>query len=311
MRSQLSCPSHLPGGALQQSRCMDFNAYLTTLPPEQLTSLYDSPWTCQAVLRSLPPLAQHYVLQLLFLEQPIPASWLTSIVHEHKAKHSQHQIQLLSKLNVLHQSGGGANAAKTGTVQLEKTFQSNLQQSVVNPASLGHQATPVNDTQKDTAAAAVASVHAFGEAQWQAVLLAMVDGRRASLKVHAKLPPLNVKQLFEGAQLTDEAAELTDAGFKFLFLDVYSQLWQLLQRYLEQRSQGSGESLAHALSFLLQLSFRKVRLLSAQNFHLQDALRLCCMPICCAPGVQCYTVSTYQRSESSMREVTLQSYHAW
>ena len=51
---------------------MDFSAYLSELGSEQLDRLYDSPWTCQAVLRSLPPLCQHFVLQHLFLAAPLP-----------------------------------------------------------------------------------------------------------------------------------------------------------------------------------------------------------------------------------------------
>ena len=51
---------------------MDLVAYLAQLPPIKLTSLYESPYTCQAVMRSLPPLAKQYVVRLLFLDAGVP-----------------------------------------------------------------------------------------------------------------------------------------------------------------------------------------------------------------------------------------------
>jgi hypothetical protein len=122
--------------------------------------------------------------------------------------------------------------------------------------------------------------------QWQKVLLALVNGRKASLKPHASLTPLDIRTIFRSAGLIDDSHKLTDLGFHFLFLDVYSQLWKLLQQYLMQLQASPEQSLADALSFLLQLSFRKVRSLlppvsAQQSFeHRLPILSLCgrCMP---------------------------------
>jgi transcription initiation factor TFIIH subunit 4 len=51
---------------------MDLITYLEALPPVKLSRLYDSPFTCLAVLRSLPPLAKQYTLRLLFLDSGVP-----------------------------------------------------------------------------------------------------------------------------------------------------------------------------------------------------------------------------------------------
>jgi transcription initiation factor TFIIH subunit 4 len=42
-------------------------AYVQELTPDRRDGLWDSPWTCQAVLRALPELAKHYVMRLLFV----------------------------------------------------------------------------------------------------------------------------------------------------------------------------------------------------------------------------------------------------
>ena len=47
---------------------MDLVGYLETLPQEAVARLYTSSWTCQAVLRGLPPLAKLYGLRMVFLE---------------------------------------------------------------------------------------------------------------------------------------------------------------------------------------------------------------------------------------------------
>lgn len=104
--------------------------------------------------------------------------------------------------------------------------------------------------------ATVAECNAYGEQQWQTVLLSLVEGRRGSLKPHKQLSGLDVNSLFYEAGLLDHG-DLTEEGFQFLFTDLYSQLWLLLQHYLSHSAQQSGSLFANALSFLLQMAFRK------------------------------------------------------
>ena len=52
---------------------MDFVYWLEALPAATVGKLYGSQWACQAVLRSLPPLAKQYVARMLFVETPIPS----------------------------------------------------------------------------------------------------------------------------------------------------------------------------------------------------------------------------------------------
>jgi len=106
--------------------------------------------------------------------------------------------------------------------------------------------------------ATVAECNSYGEQQWQRVLLSLVEGRRGSLRAHRLLSGLDVHTLFFEAGLLD-SGDLTEDGFQFLFTDLYSQLWLLLQHYLSHSAQQSGSLFANALSFLLQLAFRKVR----------------------------------------------------
>ena len=232
---------------------MDFSAYLTTLPPDQLTHLYDGPWTCQAVLRSLPPLHQQLVLRLVFLAAPVPSSQFEAGVSAAASADFVSAVTSLTALRVLKPRGPGSQS-----YALTPEFQSRLQQSILNPVSLGHH--PRSASPARPAPTASADGDQFAAAQWQAVLLALVDGQRTRLKAHSSLPPLDMRRLFVAEGLLDDIdAELTADGFKFLFKDVYSQMWQLLQQYLKLGSTEESHTQADALAFLLQLSFRQVR----------------------------------------------------
>jgi hypothetical protein len=57
-----------PGAAADAAAFQSLNltSYVSTLPPATRSELYASPWTCQAIFRELAPLAQQYVLRLLY-----------------------------------------------------------------------------------------------------------------------------------------------------------------------------------------------------------------------------------------------------
>lgn len=133
-----------------------------------------------------------------------------------------------------------------------------LRRALVNPASLAQ-----DHQQPKIQAATKEECKEHAKSQWQKVLLALVEGTNTPLRPHKDLPGLGIKKLLVVSGLLDEVGELTQAGFKFLFTDLYSQLWLLLQHYLTQSSREEGTQLASALSFLLQLSSRKVRNLNA------------------------------------------------
>eukprot|EP00955_Chlamydomonas_euryale_P026371 278381-Chlamydomonas_euryale.AAC.13 len=56
-------------------------SYVETLPPDIRDKLFESPWTCQAVLRSLQPLAKQYILRLMWIERPVlQGTWTLAAV---------------------------------------------------------------------------------------------------------------------------------------------------------------------------------------------------------------------------------------
>ena len=96
---------------------MEFSRYLKGLPSEQLTVLYQSPWTCLAVLRSLPSLPQQVALRLLFVDKPISDSLLRSFIKSQYAEKCSNSLQMLEELQVVQKVDGNS-------WQLEPTFRS-------------------------------------------------------------------------------------------------------------------------------------------------------------------------------------------
>ena len=80
---------------------MDFVYWLEALPAATVGKLYGSQWACQAVLRSLPPLAKQYVARMLFVETPIPSSKPTSSPLSVKGSKKESQYQILLSPHVM------------------------------------------------------------------------------------------------------------------------------------------------------------------------------------------------------------------
>ena len=55
---------------MERTRAMAsaFVGFLSDMNSRQINHLYQSPWACLSVLRSLPPLAKHYVMRLIYVD---------------------------------------------------------------------------------------------------------------------------------------------------------------------------------------------------------------------------------------------------
>ena len=58
-------------GGEQQLRLRDIYSFLASQPEIVLKSLFESPLTCLAIFRILPPLARQYVLRMLYLTKAV------------------------------------------------------------------------------------------------------------------------------------------------------------------------------------------------------------------------------------------------
>ncbi|KAM3959470.1 general transcription factor IIH subunit 4 marionette [Aphomia sociella] len=228
-------------------QCKDLHEYLKSRSPQFLETLYNYPTICLAVYRELPELARHFVIRLLFVEQPVPQAVVTSWVSQAYAKEQSKACEALSELSVWQEAPipGGMPGW-----MLAQSFKKNLKVALLGggrPWSMSSSLEP------DGKARDVAFLDAYALERWECVLHYMVGSAQTEgISADAVRILLHAGLMTRDAE--DGSAVITRAGFQFLLLSTAKQVWLFLQHYLhtaEKRSLSAAECLA----FLYQLSF--------------------------------------------------------
>jgi hypothetical protein len=76
-------------------------SYFEQLPVDSVLELYGDSATCQAVFRNLPPLAQHFVMKMLFLTKAVKLETVWNWTIDDKFSKTKHELAL-QKLIDLH-----------------------------------------------------------------------------------------------------------------------------------------------------------------------------------------------------------------
>ncbi|KAG8039152.1 hypothetical protein G9C98_003459 [Cotesia typhae] len=236
-------PNLLRSSALE---CKDLHEYLKSRPPEILNRLYHNPPICLAVFRELPTIARHYVMRLMFVEQPVPqaviASWCSKL---HSDDHRK-VVQVLNELNVWKEASiPGGMPGWT----LNSTFKKNLKIVLIGG---GKPWTMSNQMETDNKPRDEAFLDSYAIQRWECLLHYMVGSSdqqgisadAVRILLHAGL--MN--------QESDGSPVITKAGFQFLLLDTASQVWYFILQYLDT-IEARGLDLVECLTFLFQLNF--------------------------------------------------------
>lgn len=243
-KSSKSSSNLNPSPTLQ---CKDLHEYLKSRSPQFLETLYNYPTICLAVYRELPELARHFVIRLLFVEQPVPQAVVASWVTQTHAKEQSKACEALSELSVWQEAPipGGL----PGWL-LSQSFKKNLKVALLGggrPWSMSSSLEP------DGKARDIAFLDAYALERWECVLHYMVGSAQTEgISADAVRILLHAGLMTRDAE--DGTAVITRAGFQFLLLSTAKQVWLFLQHYLhtaEKRSLSAAECLA----FLYQLSF--------------------------------------------------------
>ncbi|XP_004926208.1 general transcription factor IIH subunit 4 [Bombyx mandarina] len=228
-------------------QCKDLHEYLKSRSPQFLETLYNYPTICLAVYRELPELARHFVIRLLFVEQPVPQAVVTSWVSQTYAKEQAKACTTLSELSVWQEAPipGGMPGW-----MLAQSFKKNLKVSLLGG---GRAWSMSSSLEPDGKARDVSFLDAYALERWECVLHYMVGSAQTEgISADAVRILLHAGLMTRDAE--DGSAVITRAGFQFLLLSTPKQVWLFLQHYLhtaERRSLSAAECLA----FLYQLSF--------------------------------------------------------
>lgn len=226
----------------------NFMDMVAALPAMKLDKLYDSTFICEAVLRSLPPLAKKYVLQTLFIDSPVTAKSMEEwVLPDGFSKHKV-AIDRLLQLRVFLEI---SDRKKESSYKMNPKFQSNMQKYLVYGGTLPREPMPLSITVR---LPTVEDLEAYALEQWECFLLQLISSAQAERLTSFSSSMMRVFQRGLLSARENEAPRLTENGFQFLLLDTNAQLWYIIREYIST-SEDRGVDSTDLISFLLELSF--------------------------------------------------------
>ncbi|PON36780.1 TFIIH transcription factor [Parasponia andersonii] len=226
----------------------NFMDMVASLPAMKLDNLYSNAFICEAILRSLPPLAKKYVLQMLCIEAPVSAKSMEEwVLADGSTKHKV-AIDRLLQLRLLTEN---VDRKRETTYRLNPVLQSNLQKLLVCGEVLPREPMPTNVIGK---LPSLENLEDFAVEQWECFLLQLINSSQAERPSNISSSTMKVFQRGLLSQREKEAPRLTESGFQFLLMDTNAQLWYIIREYISN-SEERGIDPSDLISFLLELSF--------------------------------------------------------
>ncbi|KAL4120363.1 hypothetical protein QTP88_013071 [Uroleucon formosanum] len=217
--------------------------YLIKLPEAVQDRLYSHPPTCLTVFRVLPDIAQQFTLRILFIEQPVPQSVLSSWVPANYSRELDESIEVATNLHIwkLTSVSGGLK----GWI-LNSTFKKKLKVALMGG---GRSTVPNSDMTADPKARDIDFLDSYAYERWECILHYMVGSKHEGISSDAVRVLLNAGLMVRD---TDDSPVITSTGFQFLLLDMATQVWYFMLRYMET-VESRGLDLAQCLTFLFQI----------------------------------------------------------
>ncbi|PUZ59097.1 hypothetical protein GQ55_4G013100 [Panicum hallii var. hallii] len=229
----------------------NFMDMVAALPASKLDMLYDSAFICEAVLRSLPPLAKKYALQMLYVLAPVTAAAMEEwVLNEYAAKHRV-SIDKLLQLRVFVEV---RDRRKEVSYKMNQKFQGNMQKYLVDGGSLPREPIPLSVTGRLPASA---DLEAYALDQWECFLLQLINSSQVEKGTSFSSSMMKTFQRGLLSSRDGEAPKLTENGFQFLLMETNAQLWYIMREYISSAEE-RGVDPTELISFLLELSFHKL-----------------------------------------------------
>ncbi|KAK2976765.1 hypothetical protein RJ640_030115 [Escallonia rubra] len=226
----------------------NFMDMVASLPAIKLDRLYDNAFICEAILRSLPPLAKKYVLQMLYIEVPVTAKSMEEWVLADGFSKHRVAVDRLIQLRVFTET---VDRKKETTYRLHPTFQINLQKHIVYGGVLPREPMPSGVTVR---LPSLEDLDTYAHKQWESFLLHLISSSEAEKTKNISSSMMKIFQRGLLSHRDKEAPMLTESGFQFLLMDTNAQLWYIIREYITN-SEERGVDSADLISFLLELSF--------------------------------------------------------
>ncbi|CAN6553038.1 unnamed protein product [Malus baccata var. baccata] len=226
----------------------NFMDMVAALPAMKLDKLYENAFICEAILRSLPPLAKKYVLQMLSVEAPVTAKSMEEWVLPDGVSKHRVAIDRLIQLRIFTET---VDRKREATYTVNPIFQTNLKKLLVHGVVLPREPMPSNITVR---LPSLEDLEAFALEQWECFLLQLINSSQIERPSNISSSMMKTFQRGLLSQRDREAPRLTESGFQFLLMDTNAQLWYIIREYISN-SEERGLDSADLILFLLELSF--------------------------------------------------------
>lgn len=226
----------------------NFMDMVASLPAMKLDQLYENAFICEAILRSLPPLAKKFVLQMLYIDAPVSATSMEEWVLPDGVSKYKVAVDRLIQLRVFIET---ADRKRETTYRLNPMFQANLQKLLIHGEVLAREPMPSNITVR---LPSLEELEAYALDQWECFLLQLINSGQAEKPSNISSSVMKVFQKGLLSQRDKEAPRLTESGFQFLLMETNAQLWYIIREYISNAEE-RGVDPADLISFLLELSF--------------------------------------------------------
>ncbi|KAJ6806086.1 RNA polymerase II transcription factor B subunit 2 isoform X1 [Iris pallida] len=226
----------------------NFMDMVAALPAFKLDNLYDSTFICEAVLRSLPPLAKKYVLQMLYIDSSVTAKSMEEWVLSDGITKHKVAIDRLLQLRIFLEV---SDRKKETSYKMNTKFQQNMQRYLVQGGTLPREPMPSNVTVR---LPTIEELEAYALEQWECFLLQLISSAQVDRPTNFSSSMMRVFQRGLLSSRDNEAPKLTENGFQFLLMDTNAQLWYIVREYISS-SEDRGVDPSDLISFLLELSF--------------------------------------------------------
>ncbi|TDL25831.1 transcription factor Tfb2 [Rickenella mellea] len=235
-------PSKLTAGSFAPHQLLPF---LQQQSQGSLTRLYQRPSSCLSIFRLLSPLERQLVMNMLWLESPIPSSTMSAWVNKDGKKLYDAALSSLSQIHII--------SNPLSKLNLNPTFKSSLRQAITGGGEHRSFGVPSEKDEK-RGPTTVESLDAYAVERWETILHYMVTSGTGQAPTK---PSQGVLYLLQRsglmATIGGGSLQITSAGFQFLLHSPHTQLWDLLLQYLHMAEERQMD-LVEVLSFLFMLS---------------------------------------------------------
>ncbi|CAN1810710.1 General transcription and DNA repair factor IIH subunit TFB2 [Linum perenne] len=225
----------------------NFMDMVAALPAMKLDVLYENSFICEAILRSLPPLAKKYAIQMLYIQGSVTAKLLNEWALADGLTKHRVSIDRLVQLRIFIET---VERKKEKSYRINPTFQDNLQKHIMTGGVLPREPMPPGVSKLPS----LSELETYALDQWECFLLHLINSGQSDKVTSFSSSMMRVFQRGLLSQRDKEPSRLTESGFQFLLMETNAQLWYIIREYISNAEERDVDPV-DLISFLLELSF--------------------------------------------------------